>query len=135
MEGSPLLGVIRGVLVGSNIYLALWLIGDLRLLRETPGVLLGQSELAVEMGLRANGRVGLDIVTGAQPIGPDIKPAEGLRAIRITPQPSPNCRIRLRSPVLIRGILGIPLRGEMIDIYVDDPTGLVSSIESAMQRS
>jgi hypothetical protein len=133
MQDGALRSSIRGLLLGSSMYLAVWLIGDLRLLRETPGVLLGKDVLAVELGVRVNGEVALENVTGAQClVARDTKPTAGSRAIRITPQPQPNCRIRLSSAVAMRGIFGSPLQGEMLDIFVDDPTGLVSSIETAI---
>ena len=136
MEDGALRGTIRGLLLGSSIYLAMWLIGDLRLLRETPGVLLGKDVLAVEMGLRVNGKVGLENVTGAHSVvAEDAKPTDGSPAIRITPQPAPNCRIRLSSAVSMRGLFGIPLRGEMLDISVDDPAGLISAVEAAIADS
>ena len=133
MEEGTLRGVIRGGLLGSSIYLAVWLIGDLRLLRETPGVQLGDRGVDIELGLRVNGSVALAKVTGAELLkGQQPKRGHGKRAIRISPQPRPNCRIQLRSPVTLRGVFGVPLRGEALDVYVDDPAGLVSSIQSAI---
>ena len=133
MEDGAMRGLVRGLLLGSSIYLVVWLIGDLRLLRETPGVLLGKGVLAIEMGLRVNGKVALSNVTGAHClVAQDPKPAAGSRAIRITPLLQPNCRIRLSSAVSMRGSFGIPLKGDLLDIYVDDPAGLVSSIEAAL---
>jgi hypothetical protein len=119
--------------LGSSVYLALWLIGDLRLLRETPGVLLGKDMLVVELGLRVNGKVGLEAVTGARALdADDAVPCDGSRAIRITPQPRPNCRIQLRSRVSMHGIFGAPLRGDVLDVYVDEPAALVEAIETAI---
>ena len=133
MEEGTLRSVIRGVLLGSSIYLAVWLLGDLRLLRESPGVLLGPHLLAVELGLRVNGEVTLENVTGAQPsVAQDAKPETRTRAIRITPHAPPNCRIRLGSEVSMRGIFGIPLKGEALDLHVENPADLVSAIEAAI---
>ena len=133
MEEGPLRDGVRGVLLGSSIYLAIWLIGDLRLLRETPGVLLGSDILAVEMGVRAQGQVSLDTVAGAQLLGePRAVQGCAVRAIRVSPQPRPNCRIQLRSAVTLRGLVGIPVTGEALDLYVDDPSGLVRSVEKAI---
>ena len=130
MVDGALRGVIRTLLLATSIYLALWLLGDLRLLRETPGVLLGDDVLVVEMGVRVQGTVALAQVTGAQLLGDQAaNPSAGSGAIRITPQPPPNCRIRLSSPARMRGLFGIPLRGELLDIYVDDPAGLVGELE------
>jgi hypothetical protein len=133
MDDGALRETIRGLLLGSSIYLAPWLIGDLRLLRETPGVLLGKDMLVVAMGLRVNGEVGLEAVTGARVLeADDAVPTDGSRAIRITPQPRPNCRIQLRSTVSMRGIFGAPLRGDVLDVYVDEPAELVEAIETAI---
>lgn len=125
MDDGALRGLIRVLLLASSVYLALWLLGDLRLLRETPGVSLGDGLLTVALGQRVNGEVALANVTGAQQL---IEPTDDTHAIRITPQPRPNCRIRLSSAVSMRGLFGARLRGEMLDIYVDDPAGLVASI-------
>ncbi|HKP61373.1 MAG TPA: hypothetical protein VJV78_31810 [Polyangiales bacterium] len=125
MEDGALRGVIRILLLSSSVYVALWLIGDLRLLRETPGVMLGDGMLMVALGQRVNGEVALTNVTAAQRL---LEPADDTSSIRITPQPRPNCRIRLSSAVSMRGLFGAPLRGEMLDVYVDDPAGLVASI-------
>jgi hypothetical protein len=135
MEDGALRALIRGVLLGSSIYLAVWLIGDLRLLRETPGVSLGRDVLTVELGQRVYGEVALEEVTGARLLAPDDEPTDGLHAIRITPQPRPNCRIQLRSVVGMRGMFGMSLQGDVLDIYVDDPAGLVSALEPAIKAS
>ncbi len=131
MEEGALRSLVRGVLLGSSAYLALWLIGDLRLLRETPGVWLSPDALVIELGLRVRGRVEWSNVIGAQVLAAeDDPPADQSRVIRITPLPRPNCRVRMRSPVSMRGILGLPLQGDMLDLYVDDPAGLRSSVEA-----
>ena len=136
MEDTTLRAVIRAVLLGSSIYLGIWLLGDLRLLRETPGVSLGDDALNVEFGLRVQGTVALDDVVGARVLdGYDPRSPDASRAIRISPLPQPNVRVRLRSPVSMRGIVGVPLRGEVLDMYVDDPAGLVSAIEATLATS
>jgi hypothetical protein len=136
LQDGAVRGLIRGVLLGSSLYLALWLIGDLRLLRETPGVLLGKDVLVVALGMRVNGEVALNNVTGAEClVAEQAKQAHGSRAIRVTPQPRPNCRIRLDAEAAMRGIFGSRLRGETLEIFVDDPAGLVAAIEAALTQA
>jgi len=133
LDDTALRKVVRGLLLGSNIYLAVWLIGDLRLLRESPGILLGKDTLVVKLGLRVQGSVPLANVDGAERLNAqDAKPTEGRRAIRITPQPQPNCRVTLRSPVGMRGVVGIRVKGDMLDIFVNEPGELVSSITNVL---
>jgi hypothetical protein len=132
MEAGRWRGLLRGVQLGSSLYLAAWLMGDLRLLRETPGVSLGHGVLAVALGQRVNGEVALQNVIEAQRLDDSDSPPEGARVLRITPKPRPNCRVRLRSAVSMRGIFGSARHGDMLDIYVDDPAGLVSAITTAI---
>jgi len=132
MEDGALREALRAVFLGSSIYAALWLLGDLRLLRQTQGVLLGDDVLLIELGQRVRGAVRLENVIDARLLRSDDTTDPTSRSIVVTPQPRPNCRIRLRSAVTMRGFLGIPLRGESLDLYVDDPGGLVAALEEAL---
>lgn len=135
MHPSATRAVLRILLVGSSVYVAVWLLGDLRLLRETPGVLLGQAELLVELGVRVNGSVQLANITHAELLNARLSSSSrDSNTIRITPQPKPNCRVYLRSPVSMRGLFGIARRGAKLDVYVDDPEGLVTAIETRRRR-
>ena len=125
MQDGVLRAVIRAALLVSSAYLAVWLLGDLRLLRETPGVSIDGDVLRVALGARVHGEVRLSQVTSARRL---TGTEETVRAIRITPQPAPNCRIQLSASVTMRGIFGIPVQGDALDIYVDNPDGLVSAL-------
>lgn len=125
MDEGVLRGGIRAALLVSSAYLAVWLLGDLRLLRETPGISLDGDVLRVALGARVHGEVRLSHVTSARRLTGH---EEAVRAIRITPQPTPNCRIHLSASVTMRGIFGISVAGEALDVYVDDPDGLVSAV-------
>ena len=132
MDEGIVRSVSRSVLLLSSIYLGLWLLGDLRLLQESPGVVLGHGRLEIDLGLRARGEVPFDAVVRAERISSDVgegRKEDDATPIRITPMPSPNCRIWLRHPVTIRGLVGLPMRGDRLDIYVDDPDSLVTALE------
>lgn len=120
----------RGVLLFSSIYLGIWLLGDLRLLKESPGVVLGKERLELDLGLRARGEVGFDEIVRAEVVGSGSgEDTDGdVTPIRITPMPTPNCRVWLRQPVTIRGLVGIPMCGDRLDIFVDDPSALVQAL-------
>ncbi|MET0385084.1 MAG: hypothetical protein ABW321_03950 [Polyangiales bacterium] len=120
--------LVRCTLLGTSVYLGLWLLGDLRLLRETPGVTIGPFAMTITLGMRYRGEVALHHVTEAQVItqnSPLASPTTA-HALQITPQPRPNCRIRLSEVITLRGPFGIPLRGDTLDLYVDDPEDLVA---------
>ncbi|MCH9687369.1 MAG: hypothetical protein K0V04_38400 [Deltaproteobacteria bacterium] len=125
--------VTQAVLLLSSIYLGVWLLGDLRLLKEAPGVIVGDGRLEIELGLRARGEIGLDEIVGVDldPIdkGDDAGADRDATPILIAPMAAPNCRVWLHRPVTMRGLVGIPMRGDRLDIYVDDPSGLAKALD------
>jgi hypothetical protein len=129
---------VRGALILGSVYLIVWLIGDLRLLRESPGVSVGQS-IRVELGQRARGEVALSDVTAVQVLsGLDNEQSDAEatleRTVRITARPAPNVRVVLKRPVSMVGRFGIPRSGTRLDIHVDEPQALVSAIKRRMAR-
>ena len=123
--------ITQGALLVSSLCLALWLIGDLRLLRETPGFVVGLQRLEVALGQRARGTVALRDVVRVECEDDDSTADDDSRPIRLTPLPAPNCRIWLRQPATLQGPMGWPLQGDRLDVYVDDPEGFVAAMQSA----
>lgn len=135
MDEGPLRSLLRGGLLLSSVYLAIWLIGDLRLLRTTPGVVLTTDDLVVDVGLRMRGRVPLHHVVAAERIGPETEPSgEALPTIRVTPQPAPNCLLTLDAEVALRGLLGLEARGRRVALYVDEPERLLRALHQLGPR-
>jgi len=135
--------ITQGALLVSSLYLALWLLGDLRLLRETPGFVVGPKRLEVALGQRARGEVALrDVVRVVRADGDGDDEDEGedegddeVRPLRLTPLPTPNCRVWLRKPATLEGPMRWPLQGERLDVYVDDPEGFVDAMHSALRAA
>jgi len=126
--------IVQATLLLSSLYLALWLVGDLRLLRETPGFVVGSAKLEIALGQRARGQVPLAHVRRVERIdGPDANETadDGGRPVRLTPLPAPNCRIWLREPATLEGPMRWPLYGDRLDVFVDDPDGLVGALKAA----
>jgi hypothetical protein len=139
MDEGPARTIVRAVFVLGSIYLAIWLIGDLRLLRESPGVCVGPQGLCIDLGLRVQGEVALRDITQVGDLrgrGEDVLAAlaRAGSSIRITPYPDPNVLIELGRRVSMSGIFGIPLSGHRLLIHVDDVPGLMAALRTAVPR-
>jgi len=136
MEDGALRAVVRGLLLGSSVYLAVWLIGDLRLLRESSGVLLGENGLSVQLGGRCHGLVPLESVVSAQQLAEQsAAPGADADSIRITPLQPPNCRLTLRSPVTLQLPFGLAAQVTRLDLFVDEPSAFSCAIRMHHSRA
>lgn len=134
MDDGAVRSATRGLLLFSSVYLAIWLLGDLRLLKEAAGIVVGDGHLEIDLGLRARGHVDLDNIVRAAIVADEDGDDQDCRPIRLTPMPAPNARVWLRRPVVIRGIFGVPMRGDRLDVFVDDPTALVLALSESDAR-
>lgn len=120
---SPGLGrsLAQLVLGASSGYAIVWLLGDLRLLQETRGLVVEPERLCFDCGQRAQGEVPLDRVAR---IETGRFESDG-GSIRVSPTLVANCRIWLRHAVELRGPWGVRLRGDRVDVHLGDPDALV----------
>jgi hypothetical protein len=133
LADGPWQTLVRASFALTSVYVGIWLIGDLRLLRESHGVCVGPGTLHVDLGRRVQGTVALadigTVDTLATPPDHDGKP------IRISPYPEPNVRVELRRPVAMSGSFGRQFSGDRLHIYVDDAAALVRAIRRAQAES
>lgn len=133
IEGAPIHLLLRGhsaaqaVMLALHAYALLWIVGDLRALREST-CRFERRALVVQLGLRFSARIPFHLITAAgwgEPSG-DAAPDEA----RITPGDTPNVALVLRKPIVVRGPFGIRRRARVVRLYVDDPTVLLAKLRA-----
>jgi hypothetical protein len=101
-----------------DVYSLLWLIGDLRALREAT-CHFERSAVRIELGFRGSSRIPYRLIDAVSAPEPGWTPSA--KAFRLTPGDAPNLRVDLKKPIVVRGLLGIRRRAESIGLYLDDP--------------
>lgn len=129
MDATPTRAIVQAVLLASSLYLALWLVGDLRLLRESVGVEVTEDAVVFDIGQRVQGQVARESIVEALAEPPQDPIAGTPGALRVTPMALPNCRLTLREPASLRGLYGRGHTTSRVDLYVDDPEAFVAALQ------
>jgi hypothetical protein len=125
LRGHP---VVQAVHLALGVYGLLWLVGDVRALRES-SCRFERGGLVLHLGLRWAVRVPLRVIDSVglgEPDG-DVAPDEA----RITARDTPNVVLTLRRPIVVRGLLGVRRRAKVLRVYVDDPALFLARLEAA----
>lgn len=130
MEPTLSRTVAQAVMLVSSLYLAVWVLGDLRLLRESAGVVVTAEAVVFDVGQRAQGVVPREHIAQALAEPPSDPIAGTPGAARVTPMPPPNTTISLHTPAVLRGVYGLRKQTRAIDLYVDDPAALAAALNT-----
>jgi len=132
LEPSPTRELLRWLMIGSSLDLGLWLIGDLRLMRERPVLCFQPDRMELRLGQRACADIPRDQLTTLRCISPSAPPPAApspARPLRITPLQAPNLRIELSERIEIRLLYGLKRSVQVFEVYVDDPAAAVDVFE------
>ena len=112
--------ILAWVVTASSIYTALWIAGDVLVLRHS-GVVLRDAGLELRIGIRWRGRVPWADVVSIDPV--DATPADAINASIL----GANVVLRLRAPCALVGLFGRRRAGTAIALSLDDREAFVSA--------
>ena len=120
--GHALLQLAIGAL---HLYGVAWLVGDLRLVRESAHV-LGPDALSLRQGARWRGEVPYAQLAAVELASPAARPD----TLRLSGLDTPNVLLRLRAPVAIAGPFGISRRAARIALHLDEPAAFADALRA-----
>jgi hypothetical protein len=125
LRGHP---VAQWVALLIHGYAILWLIGDLRALREST-CRFERTAIAIQLGFRGAARVPFRSIAQMSSGAPGDVPRENEG--RLTPGDPPNVFLTLKRPIVMRGLFGTRRRVKVLRLYVDDPAVFLNRLEIA----
>lgn len=117
--------VLHAVLVAVYVYTLLWIVGDLRLLREAHHR-LEPDGLRIDFGLRVRGLVPYDTIAEIRTVALTEKRDQ----VRVTPFEAPNQVLLLDRLVELELLMGRKKATDCIALYVDDPMRLSAALRA-----
>lgn len=122
LRGHP---VLQAVLLAVHLYAIVWLVGDLRLLREAT-CRFERSAFVIDLGVRGAARVPFHAIAAASACEPDRPPAKD--EARLTPGDPPNVLLRLAKAIVVRRVFGVRHRVRTVRLYVDEPARFIARL-------
>lgn len=111
------------VLLVLSVYGVVFIVGDLRLLREAGGHIVAASSFEVRLGCRYRASIPLECVYSVSRLEGGSGPrAKG--ALRVTAGEPANVALNLKSPHTVRAFF-FPLETRRLELYVDEPDALI----------
>ncbi|MDQ3230317.1 MAG: hypothetical protein M3Q07_00735 [Pseudobdellovibrionaceae bacterium] len=110
----------------SSLYVLMWLVGDYRLLLESPGIQLLPAGVKIEIGIRAFGMMPYSSIASVDvssppEVPPGHAPIKEPETLRLTLHEKPNVLLTLHHPMAFVLILGIRKSARKVRLYVSDP--------------
>jgi hypothetical protein len=116
--------VVAWVASASSAYLLVWLIGDLHAIRLHPVAVVG-TVLHVRLGVRWRAKVAIDQIVSIEAVRTVPGGAVNLALM------DPTVLLTLRSPIELRGLLGMRRSGDRIALTIDEPAQLIAAVHAA----
>jgi len=119
--------IVAWIMTASSLYMTLWFIGDVNLLRRG-GAMIGVRELELVIGVRWRGRVPWENVRAIEEVAK--APADALNAGVL----GANVVVRLRAPTRLHGVFGRERESTAIALSIDEREAFVAAARAAMLR-
>jgi hypothetical protein len=109
------------ITTASSVYLLLWVIADAQAIRLHPVAVSGRA-LHVRLGVRWRAAIPLADIASVTEIGAVPEGAMNLALFE------PTVLVTLRTPAVVRGLLGKRRRADRLALTIDDPKAFVTSV-------
>lgn len=107
-----------------HLYGIAWLLGDLRLMRES-GHRVDGDTLVLALGARWRGEIPRAQIVEARRLDGGPAPRG---ALRLCPADTPNVALRLRAPVTLTGLFGLRRTSAHLALFVDDADAFLAAL-------
>jgi hypothetical protein len=134
MDEGTARSIVQGVFLFFGIYGLVWLMGDLRLLKESRGIFFEEDMMKIRMGLRANADIPVNkILRAEKSTPPDPLPgqftAQESGTLQVTVFDKPNVLLSFDSALSIRMLFGMEKSTKFLRLYLPDPDDFVKSFQ------
>lgn len=120
--------IVAWIMTASSLYMALWFVGDVNLLRRG-GATVGDRDLELVIGVRWRGRVPWSQVAAIEDVTE--APTDAINAGVL----GANLVVRLRAPTRLHGVFGREREGTAIALSIDEREAFVAAARAAMLRA